>query len=325
MRTLVTGAGGFIGSHLTEALLRAGHTVRALVHYNSRGGWGHLADTPAELRARLEVRLGDVTDAFLIRDLAVDCEVVYHLAALIGIPYSYHAPASYVATNTVGTLNVLEACRHARVRRVIITSTSEVYGTARFTPMTEDHPLQAQSPYAASKIAADKIAESYHCAFGLPVVILRPFNTYGPRQSARAVIPTVLTQALAGATEISLGNLDPKRDLTFVEDTARAFLLAADAPGIEGHHIHFGQGAAVSIGELARRALAAVGSQARIAVAAERQRPGTSEVELLLCNASKAKRLLGWEPRVGLDDGLRRTADYLRPRLDQYHAGSYAI
>jgi dTDP-glucose 4,6-dehydratase len=253
------------------------------------------------------------------------CDGVLHLAALIGIPYSYHAPASYVATNVSGTLNILEACRAARVRRVIVTSTSEVYGTARYTPIDEQHSLQGQSPYSASKIAADKLAESYFCSFDLPVVTLRPFNTFGPRQSARAVIPTVLAQALNGFPEIRLGNLEPKRDLTFVEDTAQAFLLAVEAPGLEGEVIHFGQGQAVSVGELARRCLDAIGSQARIISVPERQRPEKSEVGLLLCDSSKARRVLNWTPRVSLDEGLRRTADYLRQHLAHYRPGQYVV
>ena len=214
MTVLVTGAGGFIGSHLTEALLNAGREVRALVHYNSRGSWGHLDDLKTDFGDRFDVRLGDITDAFLVRELVDDCETVFHLAALIAIPYSYQAPASYLSVNVQGTLNMLEACKRAKVKRIIVTSTSEVYGTARYIPMDESHPLQAQSPYAASKVAADKLAESFYWSYGLPVTVLRPFNTYGPRQSARAVVPTVLTQALSGATEIALGNLEPKRDMT---------------------------------------------------------------------------------------------------------------
>ena len=325
MKYLVTGAGGFIGSHVVESLTKAGHEVRALAHYNSRGSWGHLDGSPATAHPKLEVRLGDVTDASMVRALVDGCDVVLHLAALIGIPYSYHAPASYVATTVSGTLNILEACRAARVRRVVVTSTSEVYGTARYTPIDEKHPLQGQSPYAASKIAADKLAESYFCSFDLPVVTLRPFNTFGPRQSARAVIPTVLTQALNGASEIRLGNLEPKRDLTFVEDTARAFLLAAEAPGIEGEVIHFGQGQAVSVGELAQRCLDAVGSKARIISVSERQRPEKSEVGLLLCDHAKARRVLSWTPQVSLDEGLRRTADYLRQHLRDYRHGQYVV
>jgi NAD dependent epimerase/dehydratase len=325
MTVLVTGAGGFIGSHLVERLLQSGWQVRALVRYNGRGSWGHLDPLRSSPPENLEVRLGDVTDAGLVRDLVAGCDLVLHLAALIGIPYSYHAPASYVATNLGGTLNVLEACRQARVRRVVVTSTSEVYGTARYTPIDEAHPLQAQSPYAASKIAADKLAESYYCSFDLPVVTLRPFNTFGPRQSARAVIPTVLTQALAGAREVRLGNLDPKRDLTYVDDTVSAFLLAAEASGIEGQVIHFGQGQAVSVGELARMCLHVAGRDAVLTSVAERQRPEKSEVGLLVCNAARARALLGWQPRVTLEEGLRRTAEYLRRNAELYRGTGYTL
>lgn len=325
MTVLVTGAGGFIGSHVTEALLRRGYTVHALVHYNGRGSWGHLEELRSDLQDRLHVHLGDVTDPYFIRELIAGCEIVFHLAALIGIPYSYHAPASYVATNTCGTLNILEASRQTGVRRVIVTSTSEVYGTARYTPIDEAHPLQAQSPYAASKIAADKLAESYFSSYDLPVVVLRPFNTYGPRQSARAVIPTVLTQALAGAEEIYLGNLEPQRDLTFVEDTAQAFLLAAETPNIEGDTIHFGRGKAVTVAELAQQCLDTIGSQARIVSVASRQRPEKSEVGVLLCDAAKARRLLGWTPQVSLDEGLHRTADYIRSNADRYRSKDYVV
>ncbi|MCX6896753.1 MAG: GDP-mannose 4,6-dehydratase, partial [Verrucomicrobia bacterium] len=322
---LVSGAGGFIGSHVTELLLRSGHSVRALVRYNSRGSWGHLADVPPRLQKRLEVKLGDVTDPFLVRDLVAGCDAVLHLAALIGIPYSYVAPASYVATNISGTLNVLEACRQAKTRRVVVTSTSEVYGTALYAPIDEKHPLQGQSPYSASKIGADKLAESYFRSFELPVVTLRPFNTYGPRQSARAVIPTVLSQALSGVNEIHLGNLTPKRDLTFVGDTARAFLLAAETRGIEGETIHFGQGEAVTVGQLAKRCLALTGSRARIVSQTERHRPARSEVELLLCNPAKARKLLKWKPEVSLDEGLQRTADYIRSHLGDFRTKEYAV
>lgn len=325
MKYLVTGAGGFIGSHVVEALLQAGHDVRALARYNSRGSWGHLDISPAAAHPKLEVRLGDVSDASMVRALVDGCDVVLHLAALIGIPYSYHAPASYVATNVTGTLNILEACRATRVRRVVITSTSEVYGTARYTPIDEQHPLQAQSPYSASKIAADKLGESYFCSFDLPVVTLRPFNTFGPRQSARAVIPTVLTQALSGAGEIELGNLTAKRDLTYVTDTARAFLLAAETKGIEGEVIHFGQGSAVSVGDLAAKCLCAAGSKAGIVSVKKRVRPERSEVGLLLCDPSKARKLLGWEPEVTLDEGLKRTAEYLRQHLGDYRPKEYSV
>ena len=312
MEVLVTGAGGFIGSHVTELLLSAGYSVRALVHYNGEGSWQNLANVAEEHREQLDVRLGDVTDAFFVRDLVGGCDVVLHLAALIGIPYSYMAPASYVATNVGGTLNVLEACKLANISRVVVTSTSEVYGTARTTPMEESHPLQGQSPYSASKIGADKLAESYYLSFNTPVVTLRPFNTYGPRQSSRAVIPTIIKQALSGAKSIKLGNLKPLRDLTFVHDTARAFLLAATVPGIEGQTIHFGHGAAHSVADIAEACLNAAGSKAKIISENERKRPEKSEVELLLCNPAKAERLLGWRPEVSLAEGITKTVEYLR-------------
>lgn len=325
MKILVTGAGGFIGSHVTEALLASGHEVRALVHYRGDGSRGHLETLPGGLPESLEIVAGDVTDPFQTRRFVEGCDAVCHLAALIGIPYSYEAAASYVATNVNGTLNVLEACREAEIERVVVTSTSEVYGTARYTPIDEAHPLQGQSPYSASKIGADKLAESYHQSFDLPVVVLRPFNTYGPRQSARAIIPTVLTQALGGAKEIRLGNLEPKRDLTFVADTARAFRLALETPGIEGETIHFGSGQSISIGELAQLCLDVAGSDAEIVSAGERFRPEKSEVGLLLCNPQKAGDLMTWEPKIVLRDGLARTAAYLERNLANYRPGDYAV
>jgi len=312
MKVLVTGAGGFIGSHLTQLLLETGHQVVALVHYNGAGSWQNLNGLTDTSRGQLDVRLGDITDAFFVRSLVSDCDVVLHLAALIGIPYSYVAPASYVATNVGGTLNILEACRLAKTARVVVTSTSEVYGTARTTPMEESHPLQGQSPYSASKIGADKLAEAYFLSFNTPVVTLRPFNTYGPRQSSRAVIPTIISQALAGAKSIRLGNLKPRRDLTFVQDTARAFLLAATVPGLEGETIHFGQGSANSVAEIAKLCLEAAGSKAEIIAEGERMRPERSEVELLLCNRAKAERLLNWRPEFSLAEGIAKTVDYLR-------------
>jgi NAD dependent epimerase/dehydratase len=324
-RILVTGAGGFIGSHVTELLLQGGHRVRALVRYNGRGDIGHLRHIPDNLSASLEVRLGDITDPFLVRDLVAGCDIVLHLAALIGIPYSYIAPSSYLATNAEGTLNVLEACRQAGTPRVIVTSTSEVYGTALYTPIDERHPLQGQSPYAASKIAADKLAEAYYCSFDLPVVTLRPFNTYGPRQSARAVIPTVLSQAFKGAEKIELGNLEPQRDLTFVTDTARAFVLAATASSIEGETIHLGQGSTVSVRELAELCLEAAGGTAALMSVDTRSRPEKSEVGLLVSDSSKAKKLLGWSPEVTLLVGLRATAEYVRAHLDYFRQEGYVI
>lgn len=278
---------------------------------------------PARLRKRLEICLGDVTDPFSTTGVVSGCDAVIHLAALIGIPYSYVAPGSYVSTNVIGTLNVLEACRQAGIRRVVVASTSEVYGTAQYIPIDEKHPLQAQSPYSASKIAADKLAESYFRSFDLPVVTLRPFNTYGPRQSARAVIPTILTQALTGTDQIELGNLRAKRDLTFVDDTARAFILAATTKGIDGQTIHVGSGSAFSIAALARHCLKVAGSRARVVSVDRRVRPLQSEVNLLVCDPRKAERLLGWKPAVSLEDGLQLTAAYLRDHLSDYKPREY--
>jgi NAD dependent epimerase/dehydratase len=322
---LVTGAGGFIGSHLVEALLAEGCAVRALVHYNSRNDWGNLEALRPESPPGLDVRQGDITDARSVDDLVEGCDRVFHLAALIGIPYSYQAPASYVATNVLGTLNVLEAGRRHGVERIVVTSTSEVYGTARYVPIDEQHPLQAQSPYAASKIAADKLAESYHRSFGLPVVVLRPFNTFGPRQSLRAIVPTILSQVLTGRASVRIGNLEPRRDLTYVTDTARAFVLAGGAPGIDGETIHFGQGRALSIGELVDRCLAVTGSEATVEVDEQRMRPAGSEVELLVCDPARAESLLGWRPVVGLDEGLRRTAAELERRAESLHPAEYVV
>lgn len=322
---LITGAGGFIGSHVVQFLLEHGHTVWAFVHYNSLGQWGYLQAFASRPHDRLKVIAGNVADTRCVEEAVDGCDIVLHLAALIGIPYSYHAPESYVTTNIRGTLNVLEACRKLKIKRLVVTSTSEVYGTAIYTPIDEKHPLQGQSPYSATKIAADKMAEAYFRSFDLPVVTLRPFNTYGPRQSARAVIPTILAQALSGEEEIHLGSLKPKRDLTFVEDTARAFVLAAEAKGIEGETIHFGQGEAVSIGDLAQLCLEVAGSKARIVTQAQRRRPEKSEVGLLLCDASKAKRLLNWSPRILLKEGLSRTAEYIREHLSEYRTKEYVI
>lgn len=326
---LITGAGGFIGSHVVEAFLAAGHHVRALVRYTSSGARGHLDRSPAarqaEVDGHLEIVLGDVTDPHLVGAVATGCDVLLHLAALIGIPYSYLAPASYQAVNVGGTLNILEAARRHRARRVIITSTSEVYGTARYTPIDEEHPLQGQSPYSASKIGADKLAESYYRSYDLPVVTLRPFNTYGPRQSQRAIVPTLLAQCLAGLPEVRVGSLTPTRDLTYVEDTARAFTLAAEAPGIEGETIHFGSGEGHTIETIARCCLAVAGSSAALVTDPARVRPEKSEVGCLLCDASKARHLLGWTPQVTLEEGLRHTAEYIRQSPELYRPGSYGV
>lgn len=323
-RVLVTGAGGFIGSHLVDALAEQGAEVTALVRYNSRNDWGMLEERYRSGSGRVRVVLGDVGDAGCVRRAVEGKELVFHLAALIGIPYSYVAPESYVRTNVLGTLNVLSASLSAGVERVVHTSTSEVYGTALYTPIDEAHPLQGQSPYSASKIAADKMAEAYFCSFGLPVVTLRPFNTYGPRQSARAVIPTIITQALTGNT-VQLGSLDPVRDFTFVTDTARAFLLAAEKSEAVGKTIHTGSGIGISIGDLARKILLQVNPGARIITGEERVRPERSEVMRLVCDSRRAWEDLGWRPEVALDEGLSRTIGWVRDHLETYKAGGYTI
>jgi NAD dependent epimerase/dehydratase len=323
----LTGAGGFIGSHLTEALLASGLQVRALVHYNALDRRGHLETIEKSgNESRLEIVAGDVQDARCMRELVQGCDVVFHLAALIGIPYSYVAPQAYVNVNVQGTLNVLEACRDARIARVLITSTSETYGTALRTPIDEDHPLQAQSPYAASKVAADKLAESYHLSFELPIVTVRPFNTYGPRQSARAVIPSIVTQALSpDCASIRLGSLDPVRDLTYVADTARAMIALADAPAesVVGRVLNIANGDGVSIGELAERIQRLTNTNKPIETETQRVRPERSEVRRLIGDASRLRAATPWQPQVTLDDGLARTIDWIRNHLDAYRAGEY--
>lgn len=326
----VTGAGGFIGSHLVEELIASGRRVRALVHYNALGREGHLDDVRRKLNgaaaARLEVIAGDITDGRCMANLVRGCQTVFHLAALIGIPYSYQAPQSYVRVNIEGTLNLLEACRNEGVGRLLHTSTSEVYGTARTTPMDESHPLQAQSPYAATKIAADKLAESYALSFGLPVVIMRPFNTYGPRQSMRAVIPTIIAQALSDKSKsIKLGSLDPVRDLTYVKDTARAYRLVADAPDdkVNGCLFNLGTGAGISIGSLAQLILTNLKVEKPIEGTEERVRPEKSEVRRLISSNNFIKREVGWKPEVSLEDGIRDTAVYIKNNLKHFRPEAY--
>jgi NAD dependent epimerase/dehydratase len=324
-RVLVTGAGGFIGSHLAAQLALQGDRVRALVRYNGRGDAGALERLPREISGALEVVYGDITDPFFLRELVRGQEVVFSLAALIAIPYSYAAPRSFFETNTLGTVNLLEAARAEGVSRVVHVSTSEVYGTARRVPIDEEHPLSGQSPYAASKIGADQAAESYRRAFGVPVVTVRPFNTYGPRQSARAIIPTIITQALSGG-EVRLGALSPTRDLTFVEDTARGMILASLADGVVGETINLGSGKEISVGALAEKIFALLreeGVSARLAHDEARLRPKASEVERLLSDASKARRLLGWAPEVELGAGLSRTIAAIRSELHLYKPGVY--
>lgn len=305
-RVLVTGADGFIGSHLTERLVRRGCSVRAFVQYNSFGSWGWLDESPADIRKDLDVFAGDVRDPHGVRTAMTGCDVVLHLAALIAIPYSYHSPQTYVETNVLGTLNIVQAAKDLGVARVVQTSTSEVYGTARFVPITEAHPLQGQSPYSASKIGADQIALSFHAAFGTPVSVLRPFNTYGPRQSARAVIPTIISQIAAGASEIKLGAVHPTRDFSFVSDTARAFEALAECDAAVGQTVNAGSGFEISIGDTAQAIIDLMGSDARIVADDQRLRPQGSEVERLWADSELMRSLTGWAPEYGEGEGFRR-------------------
>jgi dTDP-glucose 4,6-dehydratase len=324
-RVAVTGAAGFIGSHLAEELARRGARVRAFVRYNSQGSHGLLEEIAPDLSGTIDVVAGDLKDPQAVRALVKDAEVVFHLGALIAIPYSYVNPTDFVQTNVLGTVHLLNACRDAGVARVVVTSTSEVYGTARYAPIDADHPLTPQSPYSASKIAADMMALSYHHAFRLPVAVLRPFNTYGPRQSLRAVIPTIVAQALT-RDRIELGSLTPTRDLTFVSDTVDGFLRIADAKGAIGRVIAIGQGKEISIGDLARRVLEALGkTHIPIVLDPSRVRPETSEVFRLIVDNGPAKEILGWGPTVPLDEGIRRTAAWLEARKDRLRASRYNI
>lgn len=324
-RVLVTGAAGFIGSHLTEALVTEGFRVRAMTHYNFQNDWGWLDTLPASIAQEIEVWPGDICDPFAVRKAVMGCSIVFHLASLIAIPYSYRAPASYVETNVKGTLNVLQACLESDVERLIHTSTSETYGTAQYVPIDETHPLVAQSPYAASKIAADKLAESYHLSFDLPVATIRPFNTFGPRQSARAVIPTVITQVLSGAKSIRLGTLDPVRDLSYVRDTVAAFLAIARTEQAIGTVTNIGRGEGISILNLAEIILELCDSKARIESTSDRKRPEKSEVHRLICANQKALDLLGWFPRYTLREGLEETVQWMRKNIDHYKPSLYNL
>ncbi len=325
VQVLVTGADGFIGSHLTERLVELGARVRAFCVYNSNGSLGWLDGADRAVRAALDVRLGDVRDGRFVEDACQGVDTVFHLAALIAIPYSYHAPESYVDTNVKGTLNVLECVRRAGCRRLVHTSTSEVYGTPATLPITEGHPLQGQSPYSATKIAADKLCEAYWASFGVPVVTLRPFNTYGPRQSTRAVLPAMIAQLLAGKTEISLGRLDPQRDLTYVSDTVEGFVKAAEAQGIDGEVIQLGTGRTVSVGDLFDIACRTLGVRARVVQDTARVRPAASEVLVLLSDPSKARTTLGWEAGVSIEEGVARTARWIGDHLLLYNVERYHV
>ena len=330
-KILVTGADGFIGSHLTEALVRQGFDVRAFVLYNSFNSWGWLDHAPADIQSSLDVFAGDIRDPNGVRTAMQGCDAVLHLAALIAIPYSYHSPDTYIDTNIKGTLNVLQAAREAGVSRVIHTSTSEVYGTARFVPITEEHPLQGQSPYSASKIGADQLAYSFYASFGLPVVIARPFNTYGPRQSARAVIPTIISQLASGSRCIKLGALHPTRDFNFVADTVDAFISALKSDKGLGEVVNFGSNFEISIGDTVSLIADVMGAEVEIESDAVRLRPEKSEVERLWADNSRARELFGWDPRYAGVDGLRRglsetAAWFTNPaNLAGYKSGRYNI
>ena len=321
-RVLITGAGGFIGSHLVAALVSAGAQVRALVRYSSNGSWGALENLPE--RGAIDVRAGDIRDPFFVDALLEQVEIVLHLAALVAIPYAYIAPADFIATNVGGTLNVLEAVRRHGAARLVHVSTSEVYGSARYTPIDEQHPLQAQSPYAASKIAAEKLVESYAHSFATPAVIVRPFNTYGPRQSARAFLPSVLAQALSGDV-VRVGSLEPVRDMNHVDDTVAGLLAAATAERVDGLTINLGSGRGVSMAALCDIALAAIGRSVRVEIDAQRRRPAASEVMELICDASRARATLGWQSRVQLEDGVRRTAAWVEDHLGDYKPDRYSV
>lgn len=324
-RVLVSGAGGFIGSHLVERLVQSGSAVRAFVRYNSLNSFGHLDRLPRGIRDSLEIMTGDIQDYFTVERAMEDREIVFHLAALIGIPYSYVAPASYIGVNVNGTLNILRAALRVGVERVVHTSTSETYGTATYTPIDEKHPLRAQSPYAASKIAADKLAESFHLSYGLPVNILRPFNTFGPRQSARAVIPTIIVQALQNDGRVRLGDLRPVRDFTYVSDTVEGFLRIAEASSLAGEVVNIGTGTGVNVQALVSKIGELLEQPIEILPDKNRWRPAESEVELLICDPTKANTTLGWEPRVGMEEGLKRTVEYVQSHLDLYKAELYNI
>jgi len=323
-RVVVTGAGGFIGSHLCEALVQTGADVTAMIHYSGRPDWGNLELAPSQIKASLKVVAGNIEDTeFVLRQVSGQ-HVIFHLAALIAIPYSYVAPRSYITTNVLGTLNVLEAAKACGVEKVVHTSTSETYGTAIYTPIDENHPLQGQSPYSASKIGADKLAESYYRSFGLPVATIRPFNTFGPRQSARAIIPTIITQALA-RSEIRLGSIEPVRDFNFVQDVADAFIKVAESSKCVGDVVNVGSGLGITIGDLATEILRLIGSNKPIVSAKDRFRPADSEVFKLICDNSRVRRLTGWKQTHSLEQGLIKAIEFVSNHLTAYKADQFTI
>lgn len=322
---MVTGADGFIGSHLTEELVKKGERVKAFCYYNSFGTWGWLDTLPPEIKNEIEVFMGDIRDPNGVRTAMKGQDVVYHLAALIAIPFSYHSPDSYVDTNIKGTLNVLNAARDVDTRRLLVTSTSEVYGTAQYVPIDEKHPYQGQSPYSATKIGADRLAESFYRSFDLPVTIVRPFNTYGPRQSARAVIPTIITQLLAGKTAIHLGNLSATRDFNYVKDTAAGFMAIAGCPAAVGQEINIATGREISIGELAEELIRQINPAAHVETEAQRLRPEKSEVERLLGSADKLRAMTDWKPQFTFEQGLAETIAFLKANLASYKTDAYTL
>lgn len=324
-KVLVTGADGFIGSHLVETLLDEGYEVRAFVLYNSFNTWGWLDTFPKEKLDKIEIFAGDVRDPNAVRKAMQGMDAVFHLAALIAIPYSYYAPDAYVDTNIKGTLNILQAARDLETERVLITSTSEVYGTAQYVPIDEKHPFQGQSPYSATKIGADRLAEAFYRSFGLPVTIVRPFNTFGPRQSARAVIPTIITQLLSGSKEISLGSLTPTRDFNYVKDTARGFLEIYRSQRTIGEEINIATQKEISIGQLAEELIRQIDPEARIICDEQRLRPEKSEVERLLGCNRKIRELTAWEPRYTFEQGIAETIEFLKHNMDKYKADIYNV
>ena len=324
-KVLVTGAGGFIGSHLTESLLEKGYEVKAFVHYNSFGRWGWLDTLPKEKLDMIEVFAGDIRDPNGVRTAMKGINQVFHLAALIAIPFSYHSPDSYVDTNMKGTLNILQAARDLDVEKLMVTSTSEVYGTAQYVPIDEQHPFQGQSPYSATKIGADRRAESFYRSFDVPAVIVRPFNTYGPRQSARAVIPTIISQLLAGKEEIKLGTLIPTRDFNYVKDTATGFIAIAESERTTGQEINIASQREISIGDLAKVIISQINPKARIICDEQRLRPDKSEVNRLLGCNSKIKKLTDWTQQYTFEQGIGETIDWIAQNMDKYKADIYNV
>lgn len=324
-KALVTGADGFIGSHLAEELVKKGYQVKAFVYYNSFNNWGWLEELPQEILKEIEIFQGDVRDPHGVKTAMENQELVFHLAALIAIPFSYHSPDTYVDTNIKGTLNVLQAGREYENIRVLITSTSEVYGTAQYVPIDEKHPFQGQSPYSATKIGADRLAESFYRSFELPVTIVRPFNTYGPRQSARAIIPTIITQLLAGYGKIKLGSLTPTRDFNYVKDTVNGFIKIAESDRTIGEEINISTQKEISMGELAAELISQINSKAQIVCDEARLRPEKSEVNRLMGCNEKIKRLTDWEPQYSLRQGLEETIRFFRTHLDRYKTDIYNL